>query len=142
MTRIRLLQIVYGADFQRVVLAGVDAGSKAKAVDPSLLDSDQQEFANKGSAAATQAAQLAQYVKQRANEAGTSAVCLFNILMSLESDLAKEKLSEQAALLNQKAKEFLAEVNKALQNPEAPASKEAINNAVLLRFSVPVVVLR
>eukprot|EP01128_Nolandella_sp_AFSM9_P005787 TRINITY_DN2861_c0_g1_i1.p1 TRINITY_DN2861_c0_g1~~TRINITY_DN2861_c0_g1_i1.p1 ORF type:complete len:2112 (+),score=650.25 TRINITY_DN2861_c0_g1_i1:34-6336(+) len=113
---IRLLQIVYGADFKRVVLAGMGAGDKVGLVDPSLLDSDQQDFANKGSAAATQAAQLAAYVKQRANEA--------------ESDLAKESLNNKALELNQKAKDFLADVNKALQAPTEASSKDNMADAV------------
>lgn len=113
---IELLQIVYGADYERIILAASLAQDEIDKIHPADLKNNDKAVADQSGVAATAAAQLAQYIKQRAGEA--------------EDPLAKNELSDVADKLNQQAQDFLGKVNKALENPEDAQASNAVSDAM------------
>lgn len=77
-------------------------------------------------------AQLANFLKQRVNDAGAHLALLAasHDLFSLESDLAKENLAKKAKELDEAAQNLLAKINRSLQASGDSQAKQAVKDAI------------
>jgi len=102
---IRLLQIVYGADLERLMIVSDDLLDMLNRVDTGDLKTNPKKFMQEAQAAANQTNQMAQYLNQRAQET--------------ESPLAKAQMLQDAKNLASRAQEMISHVNNCLTDPNS-----------------------
>jgi len=114
---ILLLQIVYGAQLQKIFLAGDRALEAMKNLDPDRANSDDaQAFVDECSDSAQQAAQYAQYLREKAEDT--------------DAPLQKKKLEDAAQDLDEKAGKMIDTVNVLLANPDDKNAGKAFSDSV------------
>eukprot|EP00011_Vannellida_sp_DIVA3-517-6-12_P012509 CAMPEP_0114623878 /NCGR_PEP_ID=MMETSP0168-20121206/10479_1 /TAXON_ID=95228 ORGANISM="Vannella sp., Strain DIVA3 517/6/12" /NCGR_SAMPLE_ID=MMETSP0168 /ASSEMBLY_ACC=CAM_ASM_000044 /LENGTH=1229 /DNA_ID=CAMNT_0001835137 /DNA_START=23 /DNA_END=3709 /DNA_ORIENTATION=+ len=109
---IQLLQIVYGAERERVFRAAQRALEALRGINPDAAASDPKNFAAQVSEAATKAAQLAAYVKGKAEET--------------QSPEQRAALEEKAAQLQEHSRVLVEDANALLRTPHDQALKEKV----------------
>lgn len=129
-----LLQIVYGAEVERLFRAAELAVEAMKKLNAADAAQNPQAFADDASNAATQAKQgifqyslelfkssflmklVAQYLRDKAE--------------ATESPILKEQLEDEAKKLDTMADELIEKANHLLENPEDPAAQKEMNQAI------------
>eukprot|EP01087_Luapelamoeba_hula_P016449 TRINITY_DN505_c0_g1_i1.p1 TRINITY_DN505_c0_g1~~TRINITY_DN505_c0_g1_i1.p1 ORF type:complete len:2168 (-),score=569.75 TRINITY_DN505_c0_g1_i1:84-6587(-) len=113
---ILLLQIVYGAEIQRLFAAAEMARKALNQLDTQEAARKPQEFANAAGEAATRANQLAEYVRAKANDS--------------DNPVLKKQLDDYADALQKDAEDLINEANALLANPSDKGKQKKFDDVL------------